>query len=395
MEKDASERESYRIGEFIENGIEDSAEALARAGIVPGLNLLTLTPKDVDTDEKIAKELAGVEVDDPYFRNIDVKSDGEAANAGIVAAAKAIASSQMVSSPEVRSSLRKYKDRVKKITTDVLWKAGGKKTAAAVSSFSLILTACGVKAEAFVPETVAEPAKPIAAQVEPPQEVIIEEEAQELQETPEERFQRMLKVSAASKIAITQEEIKEFAANLGEEGAFKYDYGSNFCGPLAADILKDVGLFAGDIQEMYLFEPGKDMWKIKNHFPVTDFIILDHLDPNEPIGEYDWTHDPLKPGDFVYLEAKSGGYDTFDHMLVVTEVDDEGRAFTVTNFTTDGGDTSVVDRILLYDPADPTAGLFYKWTQREYKNTYGNTGGGGFFIIRPKPATIKGLHLGE
>jgi hypothetical protein len=97
------------------------------------------------------------------------------------------------------------------------------------------------------------------------------------------------------------------------------------------------------------------------------------------IDQEDWLTNPLLPGDFVYLYAGTGG--NFEHMLVVTRVDSQGRAYSVTNFNTDQG--FIINEALLYDPADPNAGLFSQWTEKQFAKL-GSTGYAGYEVWRLK-----------
>jgi beta-lactamase class A len=94
-----------------------------------------------------------------------------------------------------------------------------------------------------------------------------------------------------------------------------------------------------------------------------------------PIKQFDFLSWPLRPGDFVYTYSRRVG---FEHMFIVTEVDDQGRAYTVTNqYQLDK--TYRIQRYMLYDPADPTAGMI----QNEMSNPrLGRTGLIGFDVLR-------------
>jgi hypothetical protein len=109
-------------------------------------------------------------------------------------------------------------------------------------------------------------------------------------------------------------------------------------------------------------------------FPAERF---DHFQFSIPLNDMDWHAFPLKAGDFLYLYAGSGG--TFEHMLVVTRVDEHGRAYSVTNHATPEG--FVIDEVMLYDPANPGIGKFSEWTDRQ-NNKLGTTGFGGFELWR-------------
>jgi len=110
-------------------------------------------------------------------------------------------------------------------------------------------------------------------------------------------------------------------------------------------------LFPQDLYEVHRFETGTD--------------------------RFDFAAWPLMPGDFVYTYAGRG---SFSHMFIVTEVDEAGRAYTVTNqLQPDGG--YLVQRVLLYDPQEHEAGVLHSpclecgsWRRR--------TGLGGFDVLR-------------
>jgi hypothetical protein len=97
------------------------------------------------------------------------------------------------------------------------------------------------------------------------------------------------------------------------------------------------------------------------------------------LDKFDWVNNPLMPGDFLYIYGGTEG--NFDHMLVVNRVDSQGRAYSVTNYNTDQG--FVINEVLLYDPNDPTVGIFEQWT-RKPKQILGSTGYSGFEVWRLK-----------
>jgi beta-lactamase class A len=152
---------------------------------------------------------------------------------------------------------------------------------------------------------------------------------------------------------------------------------SLMCGPLAAAILRDAGLLPynyGPVQDLHsywLANPRVDgrPWSL---FPRQDYELFQFT---TPIKEFDFLSWPLRPGDFVYTYSRRVG---FEHMFIVTEVDEMGRAYTVTNqYQLDK--TYRIQRYMLYDPADPTAGLI----QNELSNPrLGRTGLIGFDVLR-------------
>ena len=153
---------------------------------------------------------------------------------------------------------------------------------------------------------------------------------------------------------------------------------SNICGPLAIAILRDSGLIALDVvpHDYWLLDPAKvpDQRLIAAAFPAERFA---HEVTDTPLNEVDWTAAPLQPGDFLFLWHGSWG--NFDHMLVVNRVDSGGRAYAVTNFGTPDG--YLIAETMLYDPADPQAGIFHTWT-KERDAILGSTGFGGYELWR-------------
>jgi len=204
-------------------------------------------------------------------------------------------------------------------------------------------------------------------------------------------------------------EMKAVAEDLNQ----KYDYGYNLCGPLSISYLKDTGIVASTVNvgDLYKFNPDdvtnpNKLWQLDMGrtgvlpiFPPDKFTYINYLNENNSVGTYDWENNPLKVGDWMYLDSKTdsvGNYDedTFEHMLTVTRVDDQGRAYSMTNYTTDGGKTFKIEELMLYDPANDKAGMFDTWTDENQENQYGTTGRGGFLIVRPNEdlvnATIGG-----
>lgn len=151
---------------------------------------------------------------------------------------------------------------------------------------------------------------------------------------------------------------------------------SNMCGPLAVAILRDAGLISRytDLHDFWLLNPRTDTQIIQRTFPEDEFTKYHY---SQPINEFDFSMFPLQVGDFVYLYAGANG--TFEHMLVVTRVDSQGRAYSVTNINTDEG--YVIKEVMLYDPNMPGKGQFYEWTDRR-NIRLGLTGFGGIDVWR-------------
>lgn len=152
------------------------------------------------------------------------------------------------------------------------------------------------------------------------------------------------------------------------------------CGPLSIAILQKAGILGADLvpHSFFLINPdlGKDRETIKNTFPSEQFTDTRY---KVKINKFDWAANPLAPGDFLYIYSGTGG--NFEHMLVVNRVDSQGRAYSVTNYNTEQG--FVINEALLYDPSDPSAGLFSTWTEKQFAKL-GSTGFAGFEVWRLK-----------
>jgi hypothetical protein len=171
----------------------------------------------------------------------------------------------------------------------------------------------------------------------------------------------------------------EFSRRIAEEiNGVGYGDPSNICGPLAIAILRDAGLISPGVapHDFWLLNPlaSADVTRLNEVFPFDSYMYFKTL---TPINKMDWRDSPLLPGDFLFIWHGSGG--NFDHMLVVSRVDKDARTYAVTNYGTAEG--FVIGETLLYDPNDPTAGLFHTWTQ-ERNAILGSTGFGGFELWR-------------
>ncbi len=180
-------------------------------------------------------------------------------------------------------------------------------------------------------------------------------------------------------IAPTTKQAKQVGVTINGVG-----YGSPtlICGPLSLAILQDAGLIDTPNVVPYNF------WLLNPYVPE-DRTLVNRVFPWEkyqnrlfetPLNKFDWRSFPLEPGDFLFIKHGSGG--NFDHMLVVSRVDNFGRRYAVTNYNTPDG--YIINEALLYDPSDSTVGLFHTWTARPYA-VEGATGFGGFELWRRRP----------
>lgn len=184
----------------------------------------------------------------------------------------------------------------------------------------------------------------------------------------------------------------KFIAETPEEAdltAKKIDYiagetetASNMCGPLTIAILNEVGWFEpqADAHQAWLLcarENREDCFGVeilkKVYFPPDEY---DYIRVYDSVRDYDFLSNPLQPGDWMYLFTYIHGY---DHMLLVTRVDEKGNAYTVTNV--DWGEGFVISEIKLYDTENPEEGLFYELTKIE-RRRIGMMGTAGFLLVR-------------
>lgn len=176
-----------------------------------------------------------------------------------------------------------------------------------------------------------------------------------------------------------------------------YESPDNACGPLTAAIMRDGGFLPED-------SPVKDMWLLcmredeededlpfchgtrtlnRIYFPPEKY---DYIKIEESIGKFDFVSNPLQVGDWLYLYVLKGvsNFTGFDHMLVVTRVDENGAAYSVTNIN--HGEGFVIKEEMLYDPTRPGVGLFYDLSNDDLRKELGMTGTAGFLLIRAKNA---------
>jgi hypothetical protein len=153
------------------------------------------------------------------------------------------------------------------------------------------------------------------------------------------------------------------------------------CGPISAAILRDAGLLPPDtdIHGFWLLDPRirSSQIVLETYFPKSRYEWYQF---NTSTIQFDFNAFPLLPGDFLYLYAGNYG-GSFEHMIVVTRVDEVGRAYTVSNLATEDG--FVIRELMLYDPQQPGVGQFYDWMNRELNGMLGMTGDGGFDLWRP------------
>lgn len=182
----------------------------------------------------------------------------------------------------------------------------------------------------------------------------------------------------AASLTYVQTTVKDSIRESKAINGVGYGDPSNICGPLALAIMRDAGLVPSetDPHDFWLLDPNAtdDARRLEQIFPPLQYERSRVL---TPINKVDWSESPLEPGDFLFIWHGSGG--NFDHMLVVSRVDKDHRAYAVTNFGTPEG--YLIAETMLYDPKDPAQGIFHTWT-KERDAILGSTGFGGYDLWR-------------
>jgi hypothetical protein len=182
-------------------------------------------------------------------------------------------------------------------------------------------------------------------------------------------------------IAETPEEADQIAKKI-DYMAGETETATNLCGPLTIAILNEAGWFEpqADAHQAWLLcarENREDCFGVeilkKVYFPPDEY---DYIRVYDSVRDYDFQSNPLQPGDWMYLFTYIHGY---DHMLVVTRVDEKGNPYTVTNV--DWGNGFVIEEMKLYDTENPEEGLFYELTKIE-RRRIGMMGTAEFLLVR-------------
>jgi hypothetical protein len=176
-------------------------------------------------------------------------------------------------------------------------------------------------------------------------------------------------------IAPTLADSKKMSVEINQ---LRFSDPSTTCGPLSIAILQKAGLLSSDFvpHDYFLINPdnGLDRILIEKAFPNSNY---ENTRYKIRLNKVNWFAQPLMSGDFLYIYSGEEG--NFEHMLVVSRVDALGRAYSVTNYNTEVG--FIINEVMLYDPADPTAGIFAQWTQRK-DQLLGSTGFAGYEVWR-------------
>ncbi|NIS80899.1 MAG: LysM peptidoglycan-binding domain-containing protein [Anaerolineales bacterium] len=195
--------------------------------------------------------------------------------------------------------------------------------------------------------------------------------------SPTGDWRERLRVAAQRYITTSDRQTFTLAKQLGYLGGL-YEDPSNMCGPLTASILLEADLIPASVGPL---RNPKSFWLANpalNGRPWSFFSLEEYELFSSPmrLDFFDFGDRPLCPGDTVFTYAGNG---EFSHVFVVTEVDAQGRAYSVTNYSQKDG-SFLVERLMLYDPTNPDVGVFNaEWSNDVVR---GRTGLGGFEVLR-------------
>jgi hypothetical protein len=217
--------------------------------------------------------------------------------------------------------------------------------------------------------------------------------------TPANDWTTTLRQVAEGYITDNPDQASLLAQQLGWTGNGN-ESADNMCGPLSAVILDKAGLFPVQawppdyLKEVFWLANPSVNGRPWIYFPQ-DQYTLQHITTR--IDQYDFENSPLCPGDFIYTytDTRYGGD---EHMLVVSDVDVKGRAWSVTNTMVINPVTGkrvlsashlplfTISKVLLYDPGNPGTGVFRKDWVTNFESYY--TGMAGFDIQRRNGACM-------
>lgn len=182
---------------------------------------------------------------------------------------------------------------------------------------------------------------------------------------------------------------QETMDNIAEYIGLKQQDGSIICGPLSAYLMQENGFLSEDLPAIkwlqmndYSKEWGvSTLWMLEKYLPVEKY---EWFETTESVSDFDFSNQPLEVGDLLYLKGYSVA-----HWVTVTRVDDQGRVFAITNVQAGYLDESnktdqtwLIQEVMLYDPQNPDAGQFDKWTDKYDYDGLHHIGEGGFRLWR-------------
>lgn len=194
-----------QASDFIVKTAYEMITPLSRFGVIPPENKEIVVVSEYGySDEILARFLAKIEPVDPNLKKIDLSTDQGLFDGTVLTAAKAEAAIEVATDPKDKSAFRKLEDKVLKNVADVLAKVGGKKSLAAISSVSLIATACSTVLPPKTPDAPSTLA-PVATET-----ITIPTENPDIAADPSET----LTPAPAERLPVTADRVKNVGASL-------------------------------------------------------------------------------------------------------------------------------------------------------------------------------------
>lgn len=180
---------------------------------------------------------------------------------------------------------------------------------------------------------------------------------------------------SAGYVTETHEEASIIAREIDYIPDMDYEDASLMCAPLAGAMLQDAEVLPEDfsLSLLWLGDPEVDgrPWMF---FDEEDYFLFGFRSRELSLDLFDFEAFPLLPGDVLYTFGGTG-----EHLFLVVEVDQQGRAYTVNNNCLERHNCPI-QRLMLYDFSNPGTGAFYN----DYQEGYFTTGLQGFDLLRSK-----------
>jgi hypothetical protein len=187
--------------------------------------------------------------------------------------------------------------------------------------------------------------------------------------------------TVASYLASNTADANQVAQKIDWLGSGGKEAANTMCGPLVWALMNDASAFPpgaggwlGSPKSFWLAKPSQNgrPWSL---FPPESYQVY-HFE--KPLGMFNFGRWPLYPGDFLYTYSQGDG---FDHMVLVTEVDENGNVWIITNREWMLPERMLtIERVILANLNDPAVGVGKNEWHADRQN--GRTGHAGFDVFR-------------
>jgi hypothetical protein len=182
-------------------------------------------------------------------------------------------------------------------------------------------------------------------------------------------------------LATDTESANQVAERIDWLGAGGREAAVTMCGPLVWAQMQDAAVFPPGVggwssgpKSFWLSKPSENgrPWSLFSPESYSVYRI------DWPLGLFDFGRWPLYPGDFIYTYSKGDG---FDHMVMVSEVDETGNIYVITNRVWEQPQQKLaIERVVFASLKDPGVGIAKNEWHTDRLN--GRTGHAGFEVFR-------------